>query len=158
MFVHSAEVPGIPNLLKEIDKILVSRGLTRKTTIEGDTLQAVGEAGLGLFYIIRENKTSIKVEARNHQAYEIISNLVTTELKELTEKNKKLEVDEEEKIEQEQLCSVCKIPLELMGGKLLWDEFKVKVLCCPKCNKIEFFKEEVYCPKCNKIEFFKEEV
>ncbi|MDK2824460.1 MAG: hypothetical protein PWQ67_2284 [Clostridia bacterium] len=127
------EIPDIRNVLKKIDEILLSQGLTRRTTIKGDTLQAVGEAGIGIFYINLEGRTTLNIEARNKQALDIISNLVSVGLVELENK-----IGTEKK--EIWFCSVCNSPLEFLDEKKLWNELNVKIMVCTECNRLEFFR------------------
>lgn len=124
------------NSLKIIHEILISQGITRRTTIKGNMLQAVGEAGIGIFFIGREGDNKLKIEARNEQALEIIANLVIVGLKDRG-------TEEVTTISQEKKdlsCSLCNVPLEEIAKKELWDEIPVRVMICPKCNRLEFFK------------------
>ncbi|MFZ7103054.1 MAG: hypothetical protein ACOWWO_10445 [Peptococcaceae bacterium] len=116
--------------LKMIGDVLVSQGITRRVTVKGNVLQAVGEAGIGIFYISQEGKNKLNIEARNNQALDIICNLVTVGYG-------RREIPAGEEIGK--ICSVCGTILEYLTEKSLGDDMPVKVMICPECQKLEFY-------------------
>lgn len=138
-------VPYFKNTLKEIEKILLSLGLIRWAVIKGNNLETHGEAGIGFFYITLEDETTIKIDARNRQALEIISNLILVELNDLKEKMQEESPvsektsDLEKESEMKLSCAKCQLPLEYLGEKQLAEDLPAKVFLCPECKKLEFF-------------------
>lgn len=150
---RSIEVPFVPKLIKRVEQIITESGMTRKSIIKGDTIEAYGEAGIKKFFIVQddildEDKAILVVDAINQQALDIITNLVQTGLEGLY-----IELREQEKIEKskekvsnnktivERECFACQGKLVDLGLKNLADDIRARVMVCTECERLEFFKE-----------------
>ena len=82
-----------------MDQILNESGMTRRSIIKGDTIEAYGEVGIKGFYIyldevIDDDTAILIIDANNRQSLDIISNLIKQDLKSFIRnirKGKKLE-------------------------------------------------------------------
>lgn len=137
------KVPIITGILEEISKICLNAGLTRRTSVEDNSLRASGEAGIGTFEIAivekKDNDFIMKIRARNDQAISIVSNLVETGINDLIVI---LNKEKSKVLKKKYSCAVCQETLNFLNKKSLFGDLKVDVMVCPKCHRIEFFKEE----------------
>lgn len=152
---RTIEVPLIPRLIKRVEEILIESGLTRRSVIKGDTIEAYGEAGIKKFYIIQDSVTdddraNLIIDVGTKQALDIITNLVKTEVEELyaelkemktIEKSKASSIGKESKIESKGKCLACEGALKDLGIKKIAEDLRANVVVCQECGRLEFYKE-----------------
>ena len=111
------EVPLVPKLIKRVDQILNESGMTRRSIIKGDTIEAYGEVGIKGFYIyldevIDDDTAILIIDANNRQSLDIISNLIQTGLEELYQEHK-----EGKKLERNSILIMTQLMIQLIRIK-----------------------------------------
>ena len=132
------DLPRLKDFWQEIDGILLQSGMCRKTfmDLEESALKGFGEAGIGHFSLRRIVDDTYEIEARNHEAIEILENLLVQGTSSLKEKQEKEGIIPKKKAV---ICSKCNVECREGGDFLLSDGGYAHAEYCPLCKKIEWY-------------------